>query len=57
MPIVIPRDGSAEPKATNPLTPEQKRELWEHIVLAWCQKNPEQLQEAVSPAAPSGLRL
>lgn len=51
MPIIISRDGSAEPKSTNQLSAEQKRQLWEHIVLAYCQQNPDKLQAAAEAAA------
>ena len=47
MPIIISRNGPAAPVQTNPLTPEQKQALWEHIVLAYCQKHPEQLRSAM----------
>ena len=47
MPIVISRTGSVEPVQTSPLTQEQKQALWEHIVLAYCQKHPEQLRSAM----------
>lgn len=50
MPIIISRTGPVEPKETNPLTPEQKRALWEHIVLAYCQQNPEKLRALANSA-------
>lgn len=49
MPIIIAREGPIEPKVTNPLTPEQKRELWENIVKSYCEKHPEKLQALMEP--------
>ena len=44
MPIVISRSGPVEPVTVNPLTPEQRQALWEHIVLSYCQKHEDQLR-------------
>ena len=49
MPIVIAREGPVEPKDTSPLTPEQRRALWENIVTAWCEKHPDRLRALLEP--------
>lgn len=39
MPIVISRNTDDSPVVTGPLTPQQKEELWAHIVRSWVDKN------------------
>lgn len=41
MPIIIPRNTDAAPVVTNPLTAQQKQELWENIVRSWVSRNQE----------------
>lgn len=50
MPIVISRSGPVEPVTANPLTPEQRQALWEHIVLSYCQSNQDKLRSLVQDA-------
>lgn len=50
MPIIIAREGPVEPKVTNPLTPQQKQELWENIVKNWCEKHPDRLRAVMEPS-------
>ena len=50
MPIIISRDGSAEPVNTNAPTPEQRQALWAHIVKSWCEQHPDELRAAAKPA-------
>lgn len=45
MPIIISRNTDAPPVITNPLTPQQKEELWANIVRSWAQRHPEELLE------------
>ena len=51
MPFVISRSGPVEPVTVNPLTPEQRQALWEHIVLSYCQKNEDKLRALAQDAA------
>jgi hypothetical protein len=50
MPFVIPRSGPVEPKEVSPLTAEQRAALWEHIVLSYCQQNPDKLRSLAQDA-------
>lgn len=54
MPIIITRDGSAPPVVTNPITPEQRQQLWEAVVRNWCEKNPDRLHALLEPAPAEG---
>lgn len=49
MPIIIAREGPVEPKVTNPLTPQQKQELWGNIVQNWCEKHSDRLRALMEP--------
>lgn len=50
MPIVISREGPVEPRIPNPLTPEQRQQLWEAVVKSFCDKNPDRLRALYEPA-------
>lgn len=49
MPIVANRTGPLEIRQTNPLTPQQKQQLWEAIVNNWVDKNPDKFRAMLEP--------
>lgn len=49
MPIIIPRKGPITLEENPPITQAQKDALWAHIVMAWTEKNQEQLISMLNP--------
>lgn len=47
MPIIISRSTDAPPIVTNPLTAQQREELWANIVRSYLQRNPDEFREMV----------
>ena len=53
MPIIISRNTDAPPVITNPLTPQQREELWANIVRSYLQRHPDEFLEMVRNGVPS----
>lgn len=52
MPIIISRTTDAPPVVTNPLTEQQREELWANIVRSYLQRHPEEFREMVRSGVP-----
>ena len=55
MPIIISRNTDAPPVITNPLTPQQREELWANIVRSWVDRNQEAFLDMLENGVPGKI--